>query len=187
MKTNPEKVTESSAAIRNRKQRRCNESFVRTTELVLPNDTNTLNNLMGGRMMHLMDVVGAICAQRFSGRTVVTASVDSISFNNSIRLGDVVTLDAQVTRSFNSSMEVHIIAFAENIPAGTRTCTNEAFFTFVAVDQAGRPIDVPEALPETAEEVKLFDGALRRRQVRLLIAKRIKPEEAQELRDYLFV
>lgn len=169
-----------------RKQKPCHESFVRTTELVLPNDTNTLNNLMGGRMMHLMDVVGAICAQRFSSRTVVTASVDNISFNNSIRLGDVVTLEAQVTRSFNSSMEVHIIAYAENIPAGTRTCTNEAFFTFVAVDQNGRPIDVPEAVPSTPEEQKLFDGALRRRQVRLLIAKRISPEQASELRDFLF-
>jgi acyl-CoA hydrolase len=189
MKQSSTQATETNSLnqpIRNRKQRRCADSFVRTTELVLPNDTNTLNNLMGGRMMHLMDVVGAICAQRFSGRTVVTASVDSISFNNSIRLGDVVTLDAQVTRSFNSSMEIHIVAYAENIPAGTRTCTNEAFFTFVAVDQSGRPIDVPEAIPETADEVRLFDGALRRRQVRLLIAKRIKPEEAQELRDYLF-
>lgn len=163
------------------------ESFVTTTELVLPNDTNTLNNLMGGKMMHWMDIVGAIAAQRHSGRVVVTASVDNISFRSAIKLGDVVTLEAFVTRAFNSSMEVHIKAYKENIPAGgQREKANEAFLTFVAVDQAGKPIDVPEVMPETEEEKKLYEGALRRRQVRLLIAKRIKPEEATELKNYLF-
>ena len=165
-----------------RKQKPVADSFVIMTELVLPNDTNTLNNLMGGRMMHLMDIAAAISAQKHSNRIVVTASVDNVSFRDSIRLGNVVTLQAQVTRAFSSSMEVHIDVWAEDIPSGTKLKTNEAFFTFVAVDQAGRPIDVPEALPETAEEILLFDGALRRRQLRLVLAGRMKPAEAAELK-----
>ena len=165
-----------------RKQKPVADSFVIMTELVLPNDTNTLHNLMGGRMMHLMDIAAAISAQKHSNRIVVTASVDNVSFRDSIRLGNVVTLQAQVTRAFSSSMEVHIDVWAEDIPSGTKMKTNEAFFTFVAVDQAGRPIDVPEALPETAEEILLFDGALRRRQLRLVLAGRMKPAEAAELK-----
>jgi acyl-CoA hydrolase len=161
-----------------RKQRPVSDSFVIMTELVLPNDTNTLNNLMGGRMMHLI----AIAAQKHSNRIVVTASVDNVSFRDPIRLGNVVTLQAQVTRAFSSSMEVHIDVWAEDIPSGTKMKTNEAFFTFVAVDQSGRPIDVPEAVPETPEEISLYEGALRRRQLRLVLAGRMKPTEANELK-----
>ncbi|UYZ60033.1 acyl-CoA thioesterase [Hymenobacter latericus] len=165
-----------------RKQKPVAESFVRMTELVLPNDTNTLNNLMGGRMMHLMDIAAAISAQRHSNRIVVTASVDNVSFREGIKLGNVVTLEAQVTRAFSSSMEVHINVWSEDIPSGTKFKSNEAFFTFVAVDQSGRPIDVPEAVPNTEEEVRLYDGALRRRQLRLVLAGRLKPQEATELK-----
>lgn len=165
-----------------RKQKPVADSFVIMTELVLPNDTNTLNNLMGGRMMHLMDIAAAISAQKHSNRIVVTASVDNVSFRDSIRLGNVVTLQAQVTRAFSSSMEVHIDVWAEDIPSGTKLKTNEAFFTFVAVDQAGRPIDVPEAVAETDEELSLYHGALRRRQLRLVLAGRMKPAEASELK-----
>ncbi|RTQ45623.1 acyl-CoA thioesterase [Hymenobacter gummosus] len=168
-----------------RKQKPVGESFVRMTELVLPNDTNTLNNLMGGRMMHLMDVAAAISAQRHSNRIVVTASVDNVSFREGIRLGNVVTLEAKVTRSFSSSMEVHIDVWAEDIPSGTKVKSNEAFFTFVAVDQSGRPIDVPEAVAETPEEISLYEGALRRRQLRLVLAGRMKPQEATELKAFL--
>lgn len=165
-----------------RKQKPVSESFVRMTELVLPNDTNTLNNLMGGRMMHLMDIAAAISAQRHSNRIVVTASVDNVSFREGIKLGNVVTLEAKVTRSFSSSMEVHIDVWSEDIPSGTKVKSNEAFFTFVAVDQSGRPIDVPEAVPETAEEISLYDGALRRRQLRLVLGGRLKPQDATELK-----
>ena len=165
-----------------RKQKSVADSFVIMTELVLPNDTNTLNNLMGGRMMHLMDIAAAIAAQKHSNRIVVTASVDNVSFRDSIRLGNVVTLQAQVTRAFSSSMEVHIDVWAEDIPSGTKLKTNEAFFTFVAVDQAGRPIDVPEALPETEAEISLYEGALRRRQLRLVLAGRMQPGDATELK-----
>jgi acyl-CoA hydrolase len=159
------------------------ESFVVMTELVLPNDTNGLTNLMGGRMMHMMDIVAAISAQRHSNRIVVTASVDNVSFKYPIKLGNVVTLNAKVTRAFGSSMEVHIIVWAEDVPSNEKVKSNEAFFTFVAVDQGGRPIDVPELIPETQEEKSLFEGALRRRQLRLVLAGRMKPEEATELKS----
>ena len=153
------------------------------TELVLPNDTNGLNNLMGGRMMHMMDVVSAIAAQRHSNRIVVTASVDNVSFRHPIKLGNVVTLTAKVTRSFSSSMEVHIEVWSEDVPSNTKEKSNEAFFTFVAVDQTGNPIDVPELIPETEEEKKLYESALRRRQLRLVLAGRMKPEDAKELKS----
>ncbi|WP_192820910.1 acyl-CoA thioesterase [Rufibacter sp. LB8] len=165
-----------------RKQRSVKDSYVRMTELVLPNDTNTLNNLMGGKMMHWMDIVSAISAQKHSNRIVVTASVDNVSFREGIRLGNVVTLEAQVTRAFSSSMEVHIEVWAEDIPSGTKVKSNEAFFTFVAVDQSGNPIDVPEAVPESEDEKKLFEGALRRRQLRLILGGRMKPNDAIELK-----
>ncbi|TAD98994.1 MAG: acyl-CoA thioesterase [Bacteroidetes bacterium] len=159
------------------------ESFVTMTEMVLPNDTNPLHNLMGGRMLHLIDIVSAISAQRHSNRIVVTASVDNVSFSHAIKLGNVVTLQAKVTRSFNSSMEVYVEVFAEDIPAGIRTETNKAFFTFVAVDQAGKPIPVPEVVPESEQEKELYASALRRRQLRLVLAGRLKPSEATELKS----
>jgi len=168
------------------KKKFAKESFTIMTEMVLPNYTNTLNNLMGGRMMHFMDVVAAIAAQKHSNRIVVTASVDNISFSESIALGDVVTLQAKVTRAFNSSMEVYIEVFAENIPASKKKTTNRAFFTFVAVDQSGNAIPVPELVPETEKEKELFAGALRRRQLRLVLAGRMKPEEASELKSIFF-
>jgi acyl-CoA hydrolase len=152
------------------------------TEMVLPNDTNTLNNLMGGRLMHWMDIVAAIAAQKHCNRIVVTASADSISFKQPINLGNVVTLRSQVTRAFNSSTEVFIEVTAEDIPANKKIMTHRAFFTFVAVDQNGKPIEVPEVVPETAEEIEFFEGALRRRQLRLVLAQRMKPEDAVELR-----
>ncbi|MFY0598548.1 MAG: acyl-CoA thioesterase [Cyclobacteriaceae bacterium] len=166
-----------------KKTKMCSDSHVIMTELVLPNDTNTLNNLMGGRLMHWMDIVSAIAAQRHSNRIVVTASVDNISFTKPIQLGNVVTLKAFVTRSFNSSMEVYIEATAEDIPADEKIETNSAFFTFVAVDQKGKPIDVPETIPETEKERELYEGALRRRQLRLVLGKRMNPEEATELKS----
>ncbi len=138
---------------------------------------------MGGRLMHWMDIVSAIAAQKHSNRIVVTASVDNISFKHPIRLGNVVTLRAKVTRAFNSSMEVRIDVDAEDIPSSLKTESNSAFFTFVAVDQSGRPMDIPEVEPETDEEKELYEGALRRRQLRLILAGRMKPHEAKELRS----
>jgi len=166
-----------------RKAKNPKDTYTIMTELVLPNDTNPLNNLMGGRLMHWMDIVSAISAQKHSNRIVVTASVDNISFQNPIALGDVVTLEAKVTRAFSSSIEVNILVKGENIPSGKKYVSNSAFFTFVAVDQSGTPIDVPELIPETDEENELYEGALRRRQLRLVLAKRMKPEEATELKS----
>jgi acyl-CoA hydrolase len=158
------------------------ESVTIMNELVLPNDTNTLNNLMGGRMLHWMDIVAAITGQKHSGKTVVTASVDSVSFGKCIKLGDVVTLEAKVSRAFNTSMEIHIAVWAENIPSGEKFKSNEAFYTFVALDRNGSPVKVPELKPETEEEVKRYEGALRRRQLRLILAGKMKPDEATELK-----
>ena len=162
--------------------KKAHESEVTMTEMVLPNDTNTLNNLMGGRLLHWMDICAAISAQKHSNRIVVTASVDNVSFSEPIKLGNIVTKKARVTRSFNSSMEVFLEVWAEDIPAGHRISTNRAFYTFVAVDQNGRPIEVPELIPETEQDKELFRSALRRRQLRLVLAGRMNPHEATELK-----
>ena len=156
-------------------------------ELVLPNDTNTLNNLMGGRLLHWMDIAAAISAQKHCSRIVVTASVDNVSFHHPIKLGDVVTIHAKVSRAFNTSVEVRLDVWAENIPTGTKIKSNEAYYTFVALDEHDKTIPVPELLPETEEEKALFDGALRRRQLRLILAGKMKPEDANELKAFFTV
>jgi len=162
------------------------ESFTIMNELVLPNDTNTLNNLMGGRLLHWMDIAAAISAQKHCNRIVVTASVDNVSFKHPIKLGDVITIEAKVTRAFNTSVEVRLDVWAENIPSGTRQKSNEAYYTFVALDQSARTIPVPELIPETPEEIELFQGALRRRQLRLVLGGKMKPDDASELKALFF-
>ncbi|MEZ4944296.1 MAG: acyl-CoA thioesterase [Cyclobacteriaceae bacterium] len=166
-----------------RKKKHPRESLVSMTELVLPNDTNTFNNLMGGRLMHWMDIVSAISAQKHSNHVVVTASVDNISFKSPIQLGNVVTLKAKVTRSFNTSMEVKIEVEAEDVPSDKKVDSNLAYFTFVALDNDGHPTPVPEVVPETEDEKIQFDGALRRRQLRLILAQRMNPKDANELKS----
>ena len=166
-----------------RKKKSPRESYVSMTELVLPNDTNTLNKLMGGRLMHWMDIVSAIAGQKHCNSIVVTASVDNISFRSPIQLGNVVTLRARVTRAFNSSVEIRIDVDAENIPEGKKVSSNSAYFTFVAVDKDGNPVEVPEVVPETEEEIELYNGALRRRQLRLILSGRMKAHEAHELKS----
>ena len=151
------------------------------TEIVLPNDTNTLGNLMGGRLLHWLDIIAAVAAQRHCQRVVVTAAVNNVSFDQPIRLADIVTLKAQVSRAFNSSMEVYVEVTVEDFSTGTSKRCNEAIYTFVAVDQLGNPIQVPPIVPETEDEKKRFDGALQRRQLSLLLAGKIKPTEATEL------
>ena len=162
------------------------ETVTTMTEMVLPNDTNTLNNLMGGRLMHWMDIIAGVSAQRHSNCVVVTASVDNISFSKPIKLGNIVTLNAVVTRAFSTSMEIFIEVFAEDIPKKTKFKSHEAFLTFVALNDKGKPVAVPELEPETIEEKKLYDGALRRRQLRLLMAGKIKFTDAPELKS-LFI
>lgn len=133
-----------------------------------------------------MDIVAAISGQKHAGKIVVTASVDSVSFGKSIKLGDVVTLEAKVTRAFNTSMEIHITVTAESIPTGEKFKSNEAYYTFVALDRNGTPVKVPQVVPETEDEKKRYEGALRRRQLRLILAGKMKPDEATELKA-LFV
>jgi acyl-CoA hydrolase len=152
------------------------------TEIVLPNDTNTLGNLMGGRLLHIMDICSAISAHRCSNRVVVTASVNNVSFSSPIKLGDIITIESKVTRTFNSSMEVFIEVFVEDHRTAEKTLSNNAYYTFVAVDQIGTPIEVPDVTPETEDEQKQFEGALRRRQLSLILAGKMKAEDATELK-----
>jgi acyl-CoA hydrolase len=161
------------------------DSFTIMNEIVLPNDTNTLNNLMGGKLLHWMDIVAAISAQKHSNNIVVTASVDGVSFKEPIRLGDVVTLEAYVTRSFNTSMEVYIEVYAQNIPRNEKYKCNDAYYTFVAIDSRNKPVLVPTIEPETEVEKLKYEGALRRRQIRLVMAGKLKKDEATELLAYL--
>lgn len=164
------------------KEKKASETLAINTEIVLPNDTNVLGNLMGGRLLHLMDICAAISAHRHCGRVVVTASVNNVSFNQPIRLGEIVTLQAKVSRSFTSSMEVFLDVWVENNHTGEKKKCNEAIYTFVAVDQLGNPINVPVLIPETDEEKKRFEGALRRKQLSLILAGKMKPEDATELK-----
>jgi acyl-CoA hydrolase len=158
------------------------ESVVIMTEIVLPNDTNALGNLRGGRILHWMDIASAIAGGKHSNAVVVTASVDNVSFENPIKLGDVVTVTARVTRVFNTSMETHIEVWAENLPSQTRYKCNEAYYTFVCLDSNGRPKKSPPLIPETEDEIKLYDSALARRELRLVLAGKLKMSETKELK-----
>lgn len=158
------------------------DSLTTMTEIVLPNDTNTLNNLRGGMILHWMDIASAIAGGKHSNAVVVTASVDNVSFENPIKLGDVVTITAKVTRAFNTSMEVHLEVWAENLPTQTRYRCNEAYYTFVSLDSNGKPKRVNELVPETDEERRQFDGAKRRRELRLVLGGRMKAEDATDLK-----
>lgn len=158
------------------------DSAVTMTELVLPNDTNTFGNLMGGRLMYWMDIAAALAAMKHCGEPVVTASVDNISFENPIKLGNVVHIEARVSRAFNTSMEVHMNVWGEDALRQYKYKSNEAYYTFVALDPNGKPHAVPAVVPETEEDKKLFDGALRRRQLRLILGGKMKPDDATELK-----
>lgn len=158
------------------------ESLTIMTELVLPNDTNVFGNLMGGRLMYWMDIAAALAAQKHCNAPVVTASVDNISFENPIKLGNVVHIEAKVTRAFNSSMEVHMKVWGEDLTQQYKYKSNEAYYTFVALDPNRKPRQVPSIEVETDEEKRLYDGALRRRQLRLILGGKMKPADAAELR-----
>ncbi|MEO8961386.1 MAG: acyl-CoA thioesterase [Ginsengibacter sp.] len=158
------------------------DSLVIMTELVLPNDTNLFGNLMGGRLMYWMDIAAALAGSKHSNAPVVTASVDNISFTNPIKLGNVVHIEAKVSRVFNTSIEVHINVWGEDILQQFRYKSNEAYYTFVAMDVNGKPKEVSPLEPETEQEKELFDSALRRRQLRLILAGKMKPEDASELK-----
>lgn len=152
------------------------------TDLVLPSETNPLNNLFGGELLARMDRAASIAARRHSRRIVVTASVNHVAFNKAIPLGSVVTVEAAVSRAFKSSMEIFIDVWVEDRESGQRSKANEAIYTFVAVDETGSPVSVPELEPETELEKQRFDAALRRKQLSLVLAGKLKPKEATELK-----
>ncbi len=158
------------------------ESLIVMTELVLPNDTNFFGNLMGGRLMYWMDIASALAAGKHCNSHVVTASVDNISFQNPIKLGNIVHIEAKVTRAFTTSMEVHMQVWSEDFAHKNKYKSNEAYFTFVALDENRKPVKVPELIPETEEEKTLYEGALRRRQLRLILGGKMKPDDAVELK-----
>lgn len=165
--------------------KKASDSYTEMNELVLPNDTNTFGNLMGGRLLYWMDICAAMAAQKHCSNVVVTASVDNVSFKRSIKLGEVVTIQAKVTRAFNSSVEVRMEIFAQHLPQGTKVKSNEAYYTFVAIDPDGKPKTVPQLIPETEEEKKLYNEALKRRELRLILAGKLKPEDANEIKNFV--
>jgi acyl-CoA hydrolase len=162
------------------------DSLTIMTELVLPNDTNVFGNLMGGRLMYWMDIAAALSAQKHCNAPVVTASVDNISFENPIKLGNVVHIEAKITRAFTSSMEIHLKVWGEDLQQQYKYKSNEAYYTFVALDPNRKPRHVPSLIVETEDEKKLFDGALRRRQLRLILGGKMKPDDAVELKALFF-
>ena len=153
------------------------------SEIVMPNDTNNLNTLFGGKLMYWMDMAAAICAHKHTNSVVVTASVDNITFKAPIHKGDIVTLNAFITRVFNTSMEIFIEVTAQNTNNKEKIESNTAFFTFVALNQKGKPVKINKIYPENENDKKLFDGALRRKQLKLILAGKMKPEDAGELKS----
>ena len=162
--------------------RTARNSFITMNELVLPNDTNTFGDLMGGKLMYWMDIAAYLSAAKHCNSACMTASVDNLSFKSPIRLGNVICIEACVTRAFNSSMEVHLKVWNQNMITQSRELSNEAFFTFVGLDENKKPKKVPEVIPETEEEKKYYAGALRRRQLRLILAGKMLPDDATELK-----
>ncbi|GAB5563430.1 MAG: acyl-CoA thioesterase [Winogradskyella sp.] len=152
------------------------------TDLVLPSETNPINNLFGGELLARMDRAASIAARRHSRRIVVTASVNHVAFNRAIPLGSVVTVEAKVSRAFSSSMEVYLDVWIEDRESGECIKANEAIYTFVAVDETGRPVKIAELVPETVLEKQRYEAALRRKQLSLVLAGKMKPSDATELK-----
>ena len=158
------------------------ESLTVLTDLVLPGETNYLDNLFGGELLARMDRACSIAARRHSRRIVVTASVNHVAFTKSVPVGSVVTVEAKVSRAFKSSMEVYVDVWIEDRQSGEKTKVNEGIYTFVAVDETGKPVPIPPIQPETELEKKRYDAALRRKQLSLVLAGKLDPKEAKELK-----
>ena len=158
------------------------ESLTVMTDVVLPGETNPFNNLFGGELLARMDRAASITARRHSRRICVTASVNHVAFNRASPLGSVVTVEAKVSRAFSSSMEIFLDVWIEDRESGVRTKANEAIYTFVAVDETGRQVPVPEIIPETELEKQRYEAALRRKQLSLVLSGKMKPHDATELK-----
>lgn len=159
------------------------ESLAITTDIILPSDTNALNGLFGGELLARVDRIGCIAAQRHAHQICVTVAVNNVTFDQVIPLGSMMTIEAKVTRAFKSSMEVIADVYLEDRYSGEKTKVNEAIYTFVAVDKKGKPQRIPEVIPETDLEKQRYKNALRRRQLSLVVAGKMKPKEATELRE----
>jgi len=159
------------------------ESLTVLTDLVLPGETNYLDNLFGGELLARMDRACSIAARRHSRRIVVTASVNHVAFTKSVPVGSVVTLEAKVSRAFKSSMEIYVAVWIEDRQSGEKTKVNEGIYTFVAVDETGKPVPIPQIEPETELEKKRYEAALRRKQLSLVLAGKMDPKEAIELKS----
>ncbi|MFZ1751558.1 MAG: acyl-CoA thioesterase [Saprospiraceae bacterium] len=178
-------MTTEEPAVKARQGKVVSQSKTVMTEMIMPNDTNPMGNLMGGYLMRWMDIACAICAARHCESQVATASVDHISFHEPIRLGDVITLSAQVTRAFTTSVEVFVEVTATDITGGNIRQSNHAYFTFVAIDHVtGKPQQAIPVLPVNIEEKKHYEVAIRRRELRLILAGKLKPEDASELKHF---
>lgn len=165
--------------------KKISDSKTEMNELVMPNDTNALGNLMGGNLMRWMDIASAICASKHCGAYVVTVSVDHLTFSEPIKLGDVVTITAVATRAFNTSIEIFLEVYTRGILQAEAHKSNQAFFTFVALDERTmRPKEVPEIIPESDEEKKLFNEANVRREMRLVLSGKMKPSDAKSSLDF---
>ena len=158
------------------------ESLTILTDMVLPGETNALNNLFGGELLARMDRACSIAAQRHSKRIVVTASVNHVAFNKAVPVGSIVIIEAKVSRAFTSSMEIYADVWIEDRESGQKSKVNEGIYTFVAVDMTGTPIKVPSILPETVLEKERYEGALRRKQLSLVLSGKMKPKDAVELK-----
>ena len=164
-------------------EKKVSESKTIMTEMIMPNDTNPIGNLMGGNLLRWMDIAGGVCAGKHCEAHVVTASVDHVSFQKPIMMGDIITIEASITRAFNTSVEVYVEVFAANIKGHNNRMSNHAYFTFVAVDdEKKKPVKVPQLTPLTREEQKLYDSANRRRELRLILGGRMKPADAKDLK-----
>ena len=166
----------TSLAARNPAARTVASTQSEMTEIILPNDTNTLGNLLGGRLMHFIDLTGAMAAYRHARTHVVTAAMDHIDFIRPVRLGDLLNLRSSVNRAFKSSMEVGVKVWAEHTRTGEIVHVASAYLVFVAIDEQGRLQKVPELLPETPDEIRRYADALRRRKHRESEHKRRKEE-----------
>lgn len=158
------------------------ESLTVLTDLVLPGETNPLDNLFGGELLARMDRASSIAARRHCKRIVVTAAVNHVEFTKAVPVGSVLTIEAKVSRAFTSSMEIFVDVWIEDRESGDKTKVNEGIYTFVAVNETGTPVKVPKLTPETELEKERFEGALRRKQLSLVLAKKMKPSDATELK-----
>jgi acyl-CoA hydrolase len=158
------------------------ESLTILTDLVLPGETNPLDNLFGGELLARMDRASSIAARRHCKRIVVTASVNHVAFTKAVPVGSVLTIEAKVSRAFRTSMEIFVDVWIEDRESGVRTKVNEGIYTFVAVDATETPVKVPKLIPESDLEKERFEGALRRKQLSLVLSKKMDPKDATELK-----